>query len=356
VSPRFTVVVPTFDHGPTLERSVPSALGQTVGDIEVFVVGDGASDVTREIMARLSAADARVRFFDNPKGPGNGEIHRAAALREASGDLIAYLADDDLWMPDHLEVLGTLLQDADFAHTYPIRVETDGSIGEWTVDLARPWYREAMLEGTNFVPLGCAGHTMGLYRRLPHGWRTKPEGTWSDLSMWQQILSLPGLRAASGTRPTVIHLPSSVRRGWPADRRLRELDGWVRRMAEPNWREDLYAAVLSRSWAGHTSAWQALHEHRRALEDLRAAEAAHREWEAGLLDQLRRQGHDRDEERRSLQGQLSALRRELRSRDSELAAIRATRTWRWRERVLRLPLLRSLAGRRGRSRSRPGAP
>jgi GalNAc5-diNAcBac-PP-undecaprenol beta-1,3-glucosyltransferase len=353
VRPRFTVVVPTFDHGPTLKSSVPSALAQSLEDIEVFVVGDGVPDVTREIMARLCAADARVRFLDNPTGPGNGEIHRASALREASGDMIAYLADDDLWMPEHLEVLGDLLQDADFAHTYPIRVEADGSIGEWTVDLARPWYRDAMLEGTNFVPLGCAGHTMALYRRLPHGWRTKPEGTWSDLYMWQQVLSMPGVRTASGTRPTVIHLPSSLRRGWSVDRRLRELDDWAGRMTKPGWREDLYATVLSRSWAGHTSAWQALHEHRRALEDLRAAEAAHREREEELVAQIRRLGEDRDEERRSLEGQLSALREELRSREGELAAIRATRTWRSRERAVRFPLLRSLARRRGRTRFRP---
>lgn len=356
VSPRFTVVVPTFDHGPTLERSVPSALAQSVEDIEVFVVGDGAPDVTREIMARLCASDARVRFFDNPKGPGNGEIHRAAALREASGDLVAYLADDDLWMPEHLEVLGALLEDADFAHTYPIRVEADGSIGEWTVDLARSWYREAMLQGTNFVPFGCAGHTMALYRRLPHGWRTKPEGTWSDLYMWQQILSVPGVRAASGTRPTVIHLPSSLRRGWSVDRRLRELDEWAGRMPEPGWREDLLAAVLSHSWAGRTSAWEGLQEHRRALEDLREAVTTRREREEDLVAQIRRLGEDRDEERRSLEGQLSGYREELRSREGELAAIRATRTWRWRERALRLPVVRSLARPRGRGRSRPGAP
>ena len=351
---RATVVVPTFDHGPTLERSIPTALAQTVSDIEVFVVGDGVPDVTRDIMARLVAQDRRVRFFDNPKGPGNGEVNRAAALREARGRIVAYLSDDDLWMPEHLEELEGLLADADFAHTYPIRIEPDGAVADWNVDLSLGWYRGAMLDGTNFVPLACGGHTLDLYRRLPHGWRTRPQGIWSDLYMWQQILSVPGVRAVSGSRPTVLHLPSSLRRGWPVERRLEELDRWVARMAERGWREELYLAVASRTARGQAGNWGALQEHRAALETLekareadRAREDRLREQRAELLDQLDRLARDRREERMSLEGQLTAARREL-------AEISRTRTWRWRTRLLRTPIGRLLR-RRGAGRSRPAA-
>jgi hypothetical protein len=347
-------VIPTFDHGPTLERAVPSALNQTVEAVEVFVVGDGVPDATRTIMARLTAADPRVRFFDNPKGPGNGEIHRAAALQEATGEIVAYLADDDLWMPEHLEFLGALLEDADFAHTYPIRIEPDGSIGDWTVDLSRRWYIQAMLGGTNFVPLACGGHTLQLYRRLPHGWRTRPRGTPSDLYMWQQILAVPGVRVASGARPTVLHFPSSLRRNWPMRRRLEELDDWTARMDHPGWREDVLAGALARSWQTATSAWEGIQDHRRALEGFEEAAAALRGQQRDLLDQIDRLRGDRDEERRSLEDQLSALRDQFQARERELAAITSTRTWRWRNRLLRVPLVRRLARRPGPGRSRPG--
>ena len=80
-----TILIPTFDHGPTLNRSVASALDQTVKEIEVFVVGDGVSDPTRDIVAELRSRDHRIRFFDHPKGPRNGEIHRHAALQDARG-------------------------------------------------------------------------------------------------------------------------------------------------------------------------------------------------------------------------------------------------------------------------------
>ena len=66
---RATVLIPTFDHGPMLRYSIPSALEQTIRNIEVFVVGDGVPDVTREIVGQFVRKDERVRFFDNPKGP-----------------------------------------------------------------------------------------------------------------------------------------------------------------------------------------------------------------------------------------------------------------------------------------------
>ncbi|HYA08203.1 MAG TPA: glycosyltransferase, partial [Gaiellaceae bacterium] len=78
-----TVLIPTHDHGPTLLRSVGSVLAQTVPELEVLVIGDGVPDVTRELMAKVTAGDERVRFFDHPKGPRHGELYRHAALQEA---------------------------------------------------------------------------------------------------------------------------------------------------------------------------------------------------------------------------------------------------------------------------------
>lgn len=235
--PQATVVIPTFDHGPMLLHSVRSALAQTIEGIEVFVIGDGVPDMTREIMAELTREDDRVRFFDNPKAPSRGERHRNAALEEARGEIVCYLADDDLWFPEHVEDMRDLLGSADFANTLPIYVDEEGALGFYIVDLNLPADRDLILSGTNRIPLSCGAHTLEMYRRLPHGWRTTPKGKPTDIHMWQQFLADPGCRAVSHTRPTALNFPSPRRTGWTVEERAGELAEWSLKIADPRWRD-----------------------------------------------------------------------------------------------------------------------
>jgi GalNAc5-diNAcBac-PP-undecaprenol beta-1,3-glucosyltransferase len=235
--PVATVVLPTHDHGPLLRLSLGTVQEQTVEDLEIFVIGDGVPDETRELVAEMRRSDPRIRFFDNPKGRRNGEIHRAAALAEAQGEIVCYQSDDDLWCPDHVAELRELLTDADFAHTIALSVAPDGSVTPWLAALEAGVLRAFMLRGSNFVPLSGAGHSLATYRALPFGWRTTPQGIWTDLYMWQQFLEQPGLRFASGSRPGVFNFPSPARRDWTQADRLGELERWYAFLASPVWRE-----------------------------------------------------------------------------------------------------------------------
>jgi len=225
VSLAATVLIPTHDHGPLLLHSVPSALAQTVTELEVLVVGDGVPDETRELMAGLVAGDERVRFFDNPKGERHGEAHRHAALQEARGEIVCYLSDDDVWLPDHVEELQRLLARADVAHTLSFAIDV-GRLHVVRQDLAREFHRQVLLGGESRIHLSITGHTMELYRRLPGGWQPTPPGIYTDLYFWQRLLSLSGTQAASGTRPTVLHFPSDLRLGWSIEERIAEIDRW----------------------------------------------------------------------------------------------------------------------------------
>ncbi len=240
-----TVIVPTYDHGPTLRLSLASALAQTVEDIEIFVIGDGAPDVTQAILAELTHRDERVRFFDHPKGPRHGEIYRHEALEHARGEIVCYLSDDDLWLPEHVAMLQELLDGADFAAAMAVHLTAEGELRSWQpFDLAMSSFRRRMLAGKNFVPLSCGAHTLEAYRRLPQGWSTTPAGVSTDLFMWQKLLQLPEIRARSATRPTALHLPSSHRRGWTPEERVAELERWAPRVADPTWRTEFLGEVL----------------------------------------------------------------------------------------------------------------
>jgi len=236
VSVRATVVIPTFNHGPLLEYSLASALAQTVSDIEVFIVGDGVPDVTRTIAAHAQERDARVRFFDNPKGARRGEVHRHRALAHASGDIVCYLADDDLWLPHHVETQLALLAEHDFANTLPLSVYPGDELRPGpAVDLALPFYREFIVTRGNRIPNSFAAHTLGLYNRLPHGWRPAPAHMHSDHYMWQQILALPGCRAASSQRPTAVNFGSRPRLTMSLDQRGEEMRRWLDMIRDRQW-------------------------------------------------------------------------------------------------------------------------
>jgi glycosyltransferase involved in cell wall biosynthesis len=242
--PRATVVCPTFNHGPLLHRSIGSARAQTVADLEILIVGDGVDGPTREVVQELAAADERIRFFDHPKGPRRGEAYRDAVLRDhARGPIVCYLGDDDLWLHDHVATMEALLEEADFAHAPPVMVLPDGRLKTWGVDVSMPDDRRRVFTRLGFFPLSSQAHTMDMYRRLPHGWRTTPEGTATDVYMAMQFLDEATCRAVSGTRPTYVAFPDGFRGDWTLEERARELDDWSARLATLDGRVEFYVNV-----------------------------------------------------------------------------------------------------------------
>ena len=230
---RATVLIPTHDHGPTLRHSVATALTQSVKDIEIFIVGDGMPEAARDVARSVARLDPRIRLFERPKAPRHGETLRHEALREATGQAVCYLSDDDLWMPDHVETMLALLEHCDFANALPLYLDRRQGLGSWTIVLERDYFRQLILSGTNRIPLSCAAHTLDMYRKLPHGWRTTPTGTPTDFYMWQQCLAEPDCRAKSAARPTVLVFPSPTRKDMTAAERAEELAEWSGRITGP---------------------------------------------------------------------------------------------------------------------------
>jgi GalNAc5-diNAcBac-PP-undecaprenol beta-1,3-glucosyltransferase len=266
--PAATVICPTFDHGPTLRHSLASALAQTVEDLEVFIVGDGVPDVTREIVGELSSCDTRVRFFDNPKGERHGERHRHHAIQEAGSDLILYLSDDDLWLPQHVETLIAGLGEADWAHTISAWLLPGGQMGVNILDLADTFYRDWMFRVPHPPSPGLSqtGHTRALYDALPLGWNPAPPELPTDVHMWRQILALDWVRPRSVPAFTAISFPSPARQGWGPEERAEELGRWAAGIADEAGRSALERQVLA--MFAQRAAWEEKHAtlERQALE------------------------------------------------------------------------------------------
>lgn len=96
-----SVIMPAYNAGKYLGESIESVRQQTYAGWELVVVDDGSTDNTSQIAQRYVDADPRVRLFFQSNG-GQASA-RNKALREARGELVAFLDSDDLWLPEKLQ-------------------------------------------------------------------------------------------------------------------------------------------------------------------------------------------------------------------------------------------------------------
>lgn len=246
-APLFTILIPTHDHADTLFHSTASALRQTVQDFEILVVGDGAPPRTAEVMAEIIAGDARIRYLPYAKGERHGERNRHEALKSACGKYVAYLADDDLWAPEHLEVLLPALELHDTVHTMHFEISPDSSATSWYFDARLKHDLHRMRAGiTGFGGLASGAHRMDAYNKLPVGWRPAPLGIPTDQYFWLQFLDQSWCRYTPIPQHTVYHFGSGLRRDHDLASRIAELAQWEEKLRSREFREQMARDTLQR--------------------------------------------------------------------------------------------------------------
>lgn len=98
--PLVSVVMNVRNGAATLREAMDSALAQTFTDWELIVWDDRSTDASGSIVAEYH--DERIRYFLSPEDVPLGKA-RTDAIRQARGDWIAFLDQDDVWLPGKLE-------------------------------------------------------------------------------------------------------------------------------------------------------------------------------------------------------------------------------------------------------------
>lgn len=135
--PTISVIIPTHNRARLLVEAIQSVLDQTYADFEVLVVDDGSTDDTADVVRGLT--DPRIRYLYQDHGERS--MARNRGMAEARGAYIAFLDDDDLYLPHHLQ------SSLEFLNAHP---EVDLVYGgvqimnpEGAVQLtSRPWENE----------------------------------------------------------------------------------------------------------------------------------------------------------------------------------------------------------------------
>jgi glycosyltransferase involved in cell wall biosynthesis len=100
-----SVIIPVHNRCQFLSEALDSVLCQQYEPLEILVVDDGSTDNVRNWLFKYSG---RVEYMrQEHRGPGAA---RSAGVRRAQGDLIAFLDNDDLFTPSHLNRLGGCIE------------------------------------------------------------------------------------------------------------------------------------------------------------------------------------------------------------------------------------------------------
>jgi Glycosyl transferase family 2 len=210
VPPRYTVLLPTHNRADAVGHAIASVLAQTERDFELLVVGDGCTDDTATVVRSFD--DARLRWFDLPKAPNFGYANRNLALREAQGELVAFMAHDDLLLTDHLARMAEPFADdgVEWAYSRPLWVADDGRIVPFAVDLRIAEQRHVFVTDHNSIPASCVVYRRRLHQRIGM-WPEEIAGS-GDWEMWKRMIDPSrGANLAYVPEPTTLHFRADWR-------------------------------------------------------------------------------------------------------------------------------------------------
>lgn len=183
--PRVSVIVRSMDR-PTLFEALESVAAQTWSNIEIVVVdarGQGHGE-----LPKLSG-NIPVRLISRGRPLARSEAANVG-LDEALGDFLCFLDDDDLFMPDHISnLLSVLTAEPGFLAAYSgVRVEVYGAASkepERVFDFNQD-YSRATLRGRNYIPMHAALFSRNL--TVEHGCKFDERfHLFEDWDFWLQL-------------------------------------------------------------------------------------------------------------------------------------------------------------------------
>jgi glycosyltransferase involved in cell wall biosynthesis len=219
-----SVIIPTLNRPHLIGRAVRSVFAQTMGDFEVIVVIDGPDAATQAVLA--AEPDPRLTVICNPKSLTAAGA-RNAGVAASAGAWVAFLDDDDEWLPEKLEhQLAVARLNPDALVSCRSRVVTPAASYVWPrvpYDGQAPvdeylFVRRGVFSGSAFIQTS----SFLLPRRLALAWpfdTSTPHDDWDFLLRLckrggARIIALPDILAtlyAEETRPSLSGIAS-----WPA--------------------------------------------------------------------------------------------------------------------------------------------
>lgn len=125
---KVSIIMPNYNCAPFVVETIRSIQAQTYTNWELLIVDDRSTDKGYQILLSEAEKDCRIKVLQNVKNSG-AAVSRNYAMREASGQWIAFLDSDDLWEPEKLEHQLEFMDEHKvvFSYTNSVYVDEDGN-------------------------------------------------------------------------------------------------------------------------------------------------------------------------------------------------------------------------------------
>jgi glycosyltransferase involved in cell wall biosynthesis len=176
LEPLVSVVIPTYRRPELVKRAVLSVLAQTLQEIEAIVVIDGPEPNTRALLAEID--DSRLKVMELSVNQGCCKA-RNAGICEASAQWIAFLDDDDEWLPRKLELQLEMAQRSQYKFpivTCYLQAQTIQGECVWPRRIPQPsehlseylFVRNSLFQGEGVIQASTIFTSKDLLQRVPY--------------------------------------------------------------------------------------------------------------------------------------------------------------------------------------------
>ena len=162
--PRISVVTPSYNQGQFIRATIESVLSQGYPDIEYFVMDGGSTDNTVSVLQEYGE---KLEWISEPD---NGQTHAInKGIKRSTGDIIAYLNSDDVYLPGTLHKIAQAFIDSpeiDFFYGDFHGIDRDGEILDKIKTI--PFCPNVLVYDANFICQPASFYRRRLFELIGH--------------------------------------------------------------------------------------------------------------------------------------------------------------------------------------------
>jgi len=201
MQPLVSIITPMYNSEDFISESINSVLNQTYSNWELWLIDDGSSDKTINIVNQIISKDSRIKLLQNKQNSG-AAISRNKGIKASTGDYISFLDADDLWLPTKLKQQVEILnsQKTDVVFSSYKQIDEAGESLNILVE-ALPNLTYIKLLKSNYI-----GNLTGMYNAKVLGKITSPNlRKRQDWLIWLNAIKTSGKPAIGILEPLALY-------------------------------------------------------------------------------------------------------------------------------------------------------